>query len=68
MLQVIYAAKSRSSYNVDLERVEEQGVYNAAKAIMVSTLSVICNVSYLGSAIASTVQNVRKVPTYVIVM
>lgn len=32
--KVIYAAKSRSSYNVDLDRVEEQGVYNAAKAIM----------------------------------
>ena len=34
-VQIIFAAKSRSTYNVDLQNVEELGVYNVAKAIMV---------------------------------
>ena len=34
-LQVIYAAKSKSTYNVELKKVEEQGPFNLAKAIMV---------------------------------
>lgn len=41
LLQVIFAAKSRSMYNVDLENVEEQGVFNTAKAIMVCISSFI---------------------------
>ena len=46
LLQVIFAAKSRSMYNVDLENVEEQGVFNTAKAIMV------CSSSFNNASIA----------------
>lgn len=34
-LQVVWAAKSNSTYNVELKKVEEQGPFNMAKAIMV---------------------------------
>ena len=34
--QIIYAAKSRSTYNVELKKVEETGPFNLAKAFMVS--------------------------------
>jgi len=37
--QIIYAAKSRSTYNVELKKVEETGPFNLAKAFMVSALA-----------------------------
>jgi len=36
-VQIIYAAKSRSTYNVELKKIEELGPFNVAKAFMVRT-------------------------------
>ena len=34
-LQIVYAAKSKSTYNVELNRVEVEGPFLLAKALMV---------------------------------
>ena len=37
-MQIVYAAKSKSTYNIELNRVEVEGPFLLAKALMVSSL------------------------------
>lgn len=42
-LQIVYAAKSKSTYNVELNRVEVEGPFLLAKAMMVCILHCMQN-------------------------